>query len=319
MSQKMLTVLLGGQILGRVEQNKHGKFWFVYDQIWRASSSAVPLSLSMPLAAGEHGHDAVEAFLSGLLPDNREVLDAWGRRFQVSSRNPFALLSHIGEDCAGAVQFIREERLGTVLDDQSWEVDWLDDAEIEARLGALRRDRSAWRTQQDTGQFSLAGAQPKTALLRQDGKWGIPSGRAPTTHILKPPLPDFAGHLENEHFCLLLESNFSREIASSKPREASSRLLPVSSNIKYQEGLKSGQPGCSIGRASNTRIARFSNHRTQGDLQWRSSVFHPRRPSNFSMPAQTTSIWTCGPSRSLTPDTSPAPRTYPSWNPGPPE
>ena len=30
------------------------------------------------------------------------------------------------------------------------------------------------------------GVQPKTALLFENGRWGVPSGRIPTTHILKP-------------------------------------------------------------------------------------------------------------------------------------
>ena len=74
------------------------------------------------------------------------------------------------------------------------------EAEIAARIRQLREDQSAWRRPGDTGQFSLAGAQPKTALLLQDGRWGVPSGRIPTTHILKPPSADFDGHAENEHF-----------------------------------------------------------------------------------------------------------------------
>jgi len=47
----------------------------------------------------------------------------------------------------------------------------------------LREDHSAWRIPRDTGQFSLAGAQPKTALLFDNNRWGVPSGRVPTTHI----------------------------------------------------------------------------------------------------------------------------------------
>ena len=215
-NERSLTVLLAGQIMGRVEQNQRGRFRFIYDPGWRGSSGAVPLSLSMPLAAAEHGQDAVEAFMCGLLPDNRDVLAAWGRRFQVSPRNSFALLTYVGEDCAGAVQFVREERLDYVLNDREWEVEWLDDAGVETRLRALRGDRSAWRASGDTGQFSLAGAQSKIALLRQDEKWGIPSGRAPTTHILKPAPPELDGHAENEHFCLELARQCSLPTATSR-------------------------------------------------------------------------------------------------------
>ncbi len=216
MKKKPLTVLLGETIVGRVEQDKHGKLRFVYDDMWRDSTNAIPLSLSIPLVMREHEDEAVEAFLAGLLPDNREVLEAWGKRFQVSPRNPFALLSHIGEDCAGAVQFVREERLTSVLDERAWEVEWLDENQIEERLCLLRQDRSAWRRGRDAGQFSLAGAQAKTALIHHEGRWGVPSGRAPTTHILKPPIQGLAGHVENEHFCLQLAGALALPVAKSR-------------------------------------------------------------------------------------------------------
>jgi serine/threonine-protein kinase HipA len=80
----------------------------------------------------------------------------------------------------------------------------------------LRADHAAWRLPRDTGQFSLAGAQPKTALLFQNGRWGIPSGRLPTTHILKPPTGRFDGHAENEHICLMLARNLGLPTAQSK-------------------------------------------------------------------------------------------------------
>lgn len=68
------------------------------------------------------------------------------------------------------------------------------------RVPALPVD--AWRLPGDAGRFSLAGAQAKTALHFSDGRWGVPRGRTPTTHILKPPIPGFPGHCENEHLCL---------------------------------------------------------------------------------------------------------------------
>lgn len=101
----------------------------------------------------------------------------------MSARNPFALIANVGEDCAGAVQFVRPERLDAVIDSEGGDIAWLEEAEIAARVRQLREDQSAWRRPADTGQFSLAGAQPKTALLLQNGQWGVPSGRTPTTHI----------------------------------------------------------------------------------------------------------------------------------------
>jgi serine/threonine-protein kinase HipA len=211
-----LVTLLGGREIGRVRAGARGKLTFTYDPAWREASDAYPLSLSMPLAAEKHGTDAIEAFLWGLLPDNEIVLERWARRFQISARNVFALIGNVGEDCAGAVQFVKPERLDAVHSGSADEVEWLDESGVALRLRALREDHAAWRLPRDTGQFSLAGAQPKTALLFEHGRWGIPSGRAPTTHILKPPTGQFDGHAENEHVCLGLARALGIPAASSR-------------------------------------------------------------------------------------------------------
>jgi serine/threonine-protein kinase HipA len=158
----------------------------------------------MPPALAEHGNAKIDPFLWGLLPDNEMILDHWARKFHVSARNAFGLIAFVGEDCAGAVQFVRPERIEALLGEAAPEIEWLDEIAIAQRLRALREDHSAWRIPRDTGQFSLAGAQPKTALLFEKGRWGVPSGRVPTTHILKPPTGEFDGHAANEHFCLEL-------------------------------------------------------------------------------------------------------------------
>ena len=105
-----LVALLGGSEIGRVRSDSRSRLTFVYRNDWRTADGGYPLSLSMPLAAEEHGPAAVQAFLWGLLPDNEQVLARWANRFQVSARNVFALISNVGEDCAGAVQFVTPDR-----------------------------------------------------------------------------------------------------------------------------------------------------------------------------------------------------------------
>ncbi|UPJ47974.1 type II toxin-antitoxin system HipA family toxin [Bradyrhizobium sp. 200] len=211
-----LVVLLDGKEVGRVRSDARGRLTFIYDSNWRGTQGAYPLSLSMPLAAEQHGPASVQAFLWGLLPDNERVLDRWAKKFQVSARNAFALISHVGEDCAGAIQFVTPDRLEALRTGENDKIEWLGPPEIAKRLQALREDHAAWRLPRDTGQFSLAGAQPKTALLLKKGQWGIPSGRVPTTHILKPPTGHFDGHAENEHVCLLLARNLGLPVADTK-------------------------------------------------------------------------------------------------------
>jgi serine/threonine-protein kinase HipA len=210
-----LIVLLNERSTGIVRQDRRSRLKFVYDDEWREARGAYPLSLSMPLAASEHDHAVIDAYLWGLLPDNEFILGKWAQKFQVSARNAFALISNVGEDCAGAVQFVRPERLDGLLAAGPGEIDWIDEQDIASRLKTLRADHSAWRRPQDTGQFSLAGAQPKTALYYENGRWGVPSGRMPTTHILKPPTGEFDGHAENEHFCLALARKLGLPTAGS--------------------------------------------------------------------------------------------------------
>ena len=213
---KELIALLDGRETGRVVRDNRGKLTFIYNEQWRNAADAYPLSLSMPITLAEHPNAKIDPFLWGLLPDNEIILGNWARKFHVSARNAFSLIAYVGEDCAGAVQFVQPARLNAILGAAAPPAEWLDEKEIAKRLRALREDQSAWRAPRDTGQFSLAGAQPKTALLFENKKWGVPSGRIPTTHILKPPSGEFEGHAENEHFCLELARALGLPVVDSR-------------------------------------------------------------------------------------------------------
>jgi serine/threonine-protein kinase HipA len=210
-----LVALLEGREVGIVRQAR-GRLSFRYEETWRSAPGAYPLSLSLPLAARDHGHLPITAFLWGLLPDNPLILDRWAKRFHVSPRNAFALIGNVGQDCAGAVQFIAPERLELWNRPSEDQVEWLNETQVAERLRGLQSDIAAWRAPRDTGQFSLAGAQPKTALFFDGQRWGVPSGRTPTTHILKPPTGGLLGHVENEHICLALARAFGVPAARSE-------------------------------------------------------------------------------------------------------
>lgn len=201
MSEELL-VLLKGRRIGRVRKHR-GDLSFEYGQDWRDDPAAYPLSLSVPLARKSHDGPEVRAYLEGLLPDNETILRNWGRRFGVSHRSPFDLLKHVGEDCAGAVQFVGPDNVDDLTADRG-EVKWLSEDEVAERLRRLEDDRSAWRAEEDPGYFSLAGSQAKTALFFDGDRWGIPTGRTPTTHIVKPPMEGLRDVVENEHLCLQL-------------------------------------------------------------------------------------------------------------------
>ena len=199
---ELVVVAADRRIMGEIRRDRQGRLTFVYDDHWRSMDAAYPLSLSMPLVVAEHEHARIEPWLWGLLPDNETILARWGQRFHVSPRSASALRSAVGEDCAGAIQLVRPDRVAEVLQDEGQQIEWPTEAEIAERLRILRQGQAAWRMARDAGRFSLAGAQPKTAILFDGQRRGVPGGPTPTTHILKPPIDGLDGHAQDEHLCL---------------------------------------------------------------------------------------------------------------------
>jgi len=236
-----LVVLADGRRMGIIKA-KGQRLTFGYDSKWMAYPEAYPLSLSMPLVTTEHGHRVVEAFLWGLLPDNETILSRWGQKFQVSPRNPFKLISYVGEDCAGAVQFARPERAPDLLSaPKSPHVQWLTQKDVAERMRLLVEDSSVTRAARDEGQFSLAGAQPKTAFFfdAKTNRWGVPGGRTPTTHILKPATGEFEGFTQNEHFCLRLAKGLG--LATTKSWVENFGGIPVIVVERFDRATRGGR------------------------------------------------------------------------------
>jgi len=229
-SGDQLIAQAGEQQMGTVDY-RDDRLTFRYEAGWQEAREAFPLSLSMPLTAREHPDSAIRPFLSGLLPDHPGVLERWGERFHVSAHNPFRLLQHVGEDCAGAVTFLRPDRLAAGKLESG--ITWQTEEEVTQRLHDVLNDHSATRKRGDPGQFSLAGAQPKIALFWDPAsqRWGIPYGSLPTTHILKPATGEFKGIAENEHFCLRLAEHLGLVTAVSRVRRFGG--LPVMVSERY--------------------------------------------------------------------------------------
>lgn len=214
MASDVLTVVLEGKPIGDVERLASGALRLRYDEGYRDDPAATLLSVSMPPAEDVHGDARLTPWLWGLLPDNADVLARWGRDFGVSVASPFPLLgTHVGHDCAGAVQFCAPDHVDDLVGRRG-EITWLSESDIASRLRTLRADSTSWLGPGFTGQFSLGGAQAKTALhhapasgaVDEDrggrGRWGAPTGSVPTTHILKPAVAGFEAQNINEHLCL---------------------------------------------------------------------------------------------------------------------
>lgn len=194
---KTLEVRISGTPAGQLRQLPSGQCEFEY----YADYAGVPLSLSMPVSNRIYGDKTASPYLLGLLPEDPSARNSAAREFGVSANNPFALLSHMGLDCPGAVQFISDEPSTQPPALASYKP--VSDEEIGGRLRkASLPGQASWKSIRE--HWSLGGQQAKIALARIDGSWRSCEGSAATTHILKPGITDLKHQALNEFVCMKL-------------------------------------------------------------------------------------------------------------------
>ncbi|BBX11918.1 MULTISPECIES: type II toxin-antitoxin system HipA family toxin [Mycobacteriaceae] len=176
-----LAVLLRGQVVGDWSRNRLGQYTFAYRESYRRTGR-VPLSPALPIGDIRFGHQAVAAYVEGLLPENPGVRAAWASELRASD-NAFDLLAAMGRDCVGAVQFAREDALDE-LAQRAVDYRPVSDTEIGERLAALRVTGVSWTLPDE--HWSLPGAQEKFTLARLGDRWHEARGAATSTHIVKP-------------------------------------------------------------------------------------------------------------------------------------
>jgi len=189
-----------------------GRLNFRYAPGWLSRPDAVSLSRSLPLQADPFDDHHTRPFFAGLLPEG-QLRRLLAQQFQVSSQNDFALLDHIGGECAGAVTLLEPGQPLSITEHDN-DVQWLSDEEIVAMLDELpHRPMLAGK---DGLRLSLAGAQDKLPVVFDGERIGLPKNRTPSSHILKPAIRTLADTVANEGFCLALAEAMQLKPAKSQ-------------------------------------------------------------------------------------------------------
>jgi serine/threonine-protein kinase HipA len=195
---KILDVYLHRELVGHLIQDDGGQMVFDYAERWLQNPGATPLSHSLPLRRERFTRKECRGYFVGILPEEskREII---ARNLGISKRNDYAMLERIGGECAGAVTFLPA---GDALPTRDDHYRALSANELAGILKELpRRPLLAG----ETGiRLSLAGAQDKIAVRVEGDAISLPLGGAPSTHILKPAVEQFAGVVFNEAFCMRL-------------------------------------------------------------------------------------------------------------------
>lgn len=229
-----LVVLMSTRVAGTIQRFENNLLRFDYDAGYQSSRGATPISLSMPLAVKTHAdvpaRRVVSNFLTGLLPDDTATTKRWAGFYKVRTSSPFFLLgTPVGRDCAGAISFCPPEELPALLA-RGGRVTWLNEAQVADLLRDLRRDPTNVLGRDFAGQFSLAGAQAKIALVYDEPTqgWGRPFGTEATNRILKPASAGWTDQDINEHICLAAAGRAGLIVARSEIRHFGDQEVIVS-------------------------------------------------------------------------------------------
>ena len=225
---RSLALWMNGAYVGAWSLGTNTPDTLQYDPDWTRSEQGRPLSLSLPFKPGNLAHRGphVRAWFENLLPDSKDIRERMARRYRAGSPDAFDLLSEAGRDCAGALQILPVLPKGTASAGVApLEADPLTDAQVAALLRATTTPQVLGLAGEDADlRISIAGAQEKTALLQMDGRWYLPHGATPTTHILKLPLGQIGGmkldmrnSVENEWLCAQILAGYGLPVAACQP------------------------------------------------------------------------------------------------------
>jgi len=215
-----LCVYLNNRLVGHLLKEPSGATGFLYDQSWLGWEQAFPISLSLPLREDAYRGEPVAAVFENLLPDSDALRRRVAEKVGVRNVDAYSLLSAIGRDCVGALQFIADapdDNIGnTGIDGET-----ISEEIIEKLLQNLSQVPLGL-SRDDDFRISIAGIQEKTALLWHNGRWLKPHGTTPTTHILKTQIGrlqngiDLSNSVENEYYCLRLLSAFGLPVNTAE-------------------------------------------------------------------------------------------------------
>lgn len=195
--ESLLDVFLNDELIGQLWLDQKRKFAFQYTSEWVRNPRAISISLSLPLREQLFSNDEAHPFFSNLLPeaDIRRVIAS---KLGISEKNDFALLEIIGGECAGAVSVLPNGALPPTENNYKE----IDDATLHGIVTDL--PHRPLMAGEEGIRLSLAGAQNKLPIYINNGAISIPIGSSPSTHILKTPMRDRVGTVENETFCMML-------------------------------------------------------------------------------------------------------------------
>ncbi len=181
---------------------------FTYDRIYMDNPENRPISISLPFKDAPFSEEVTRCFFEGLLPEGftkKCIADG----MHVNEHDYLTILSKLGNECLGAIKIVDKE--GEAITSKYTALSKKDLREF-AREGASESAQLVTKSH-----LSLTGASGKAGLYYNEatGKWYLPLGDYPSTHIVKQSHIRLGQIVTNEQLCLLTAHNLGIETPES--------------------------------------------------------------------------------------------------------
>ena len=193
-----------GEIVGKDSNDA----CFSYADTYLENSNHQAISIGLPLEEKTFNAQRTKVFFEGLLPEGftRRCVAEWMHK---DESDYISILAGLGRECLGAIKIVDES-------DETMKTEYreLSPKEVYALASEGVTESAELVTK---SHLSLTGASGKVGLYfdKEEGKWYLPIGEAPSTHIVKQSHVRLKKIVSNEQLCLMTAKNLGIDVPES--------------------------------------------------------------------------------------------------------
>ncbi|MCQ2521056.1 MAG: HipA domain-containing protein [Lachnospiraceae bacterium] len=179
---------------------------FAYDDNYLKNTFSTPVSIALPLSEKTFSPEKTKRFFEGLLPEGftRRCVAQW---IHADENDYLTILSRLGQECLGAIRVVDSN---SKCIEAGYKVLTKEDVQKLAREGATESAELVTKAH-----LSLTGASGKVGLCYDGKNWFLPTGTAPSTHIVKQSHVRLNGIVNNELLCMLTAQKMGIEVVEN--------------------------------------------------------------------------------------------------------
>ena len=198
----------GSQVrVGEIKGYSSEDAFFSYSKEYITRNDSRAISVSLPIQDEPFSPEQTKVFFDGLLPEGF-MRKSIATNMHLDENDYLSILYNLGKECLGAIRIDEYDEL-----QESWyEAITSEQVEKLAAEGTTKSTEIVIKTH-----LSLTGASGKVGLYYDDkeGKWYLPGGLAPSTHIVKQSHVRLDGIVTNEQLSMLAARKCGIDIPES--------------------------------------------------------------------------------------------------------